>query len=247
MSSEPTNVVVALWQRVQARDWEAAREQLHEDFVCEWPHTGERFRGRDSYIAMNRAHPAPNWSVELLRTTAEGDRVVTEVRVPSDAAVDFCVGVYELREGRIARATEYWVEHLPAAPEWRAPFRAPAVDDAPAAREAPGVPSALETVDRQLRAFNARDLEGYAACYSDDVVVEDAAGGVTFEGIEALRAEFRQIFEQAPELRCEVSQRIVVGEYVVAEERVSGTPEPVHAAVVYHVRGGRIDRMRVIR
>ncbi len=239
--------VERLWSFFQARNWEGARALLHEGFVCEWPQTGEVFRGRDNYIEMNRAHPAPNWRIELLRMTTEKDRVVAEVRVPSDGALDFCVGVYDLRDGRIARATEYWVEHAPAAPEWRAPFREQPLDARASPREAPAMLPAADIVEAQLRAFNGRDVEAYAACYSDDVVVEDAAGNVTLQGIGALRGEFRQLFEQAPELRCEVSQRIAVGEYVIAEERVFGGPEPVHAAVVYHVRGDRIVRMRVIR
>ena len=37
-----------LWERFEARDWGAAAHELQEDFVADWPHTGERIRGRET-------------------------------------------------------------------------------------------------------------------------------------------------------------------------------------------------------
>ena len=75
---------------------------------------------------MNRSHPAPNWRIELRRTIVEGDVVVCEVRVPADDGVSFCAAFYEVRDGRVRRGTEYWVDEDPAAaPEWRAQWREP--------------------------------------------------------------------------------------------------------------------------
>jgi len=56
--SDAVRAVRRLWVSFEARAWEAARAVLADTFVCEWPQTGERFRGRDNYLAMNRAHPA---------------------------------------------------------------------------------------------------------------------------------------------------------------------------------------------
>jgi hypothetical protein len=105
---------------VEERDWDGARATLADDFECVWPHTGERFTSPDAYIAVNRAFP-DNWHVELLRLGVEGDLAVAEVRVPTDdGGSSFCSGWYELRDGLIARATEYWVDADPGAvPEWR--------------------------------------------------------------------------------------------------------------------------------
>jgi hypothetical protein len=57
-------VVRRFWDRVEARDWERAGELLAGDFVSDWPHSAERFRGRDNYIAMNRAYPE-GWRIEV--------------------------------------------------------------------------------------------------------------------------------------------------------------------------------------
>lgn len=89
-----------------------------------WPHTGEVFSGRDAYIAINRAFPTDSWHIELQRVVAQDDLVVAEVRVPSDEGLSLCVGLYELHDGAVARATEYWVDPDPdAVPAWRQNLR----------------------------------------------------------------------------------------------------------------------------
>ena len=39
-------VAEAVWKALGARDWEAAKGLLHDDFVQEWPQSGERIVGR---------------------------------------------------------------------------------------------------------------------------------------------------------------------------------------------------------
>ena len=43
-----------LWKALQARDWETAGGCLHDDFVQEWPQSGERIVGRDKAIAIEQ-------------------------------------------------------------------------------------------------------------------------------------------------------------------------------------------------
>ncbi len=56
---ENAEAVRRLWGLFEARDWEAAARELHADFVAEWPHTGERSRGRDAFIELSRSYPEP--------------------------------------------------------------------------------------------------------------------------------------------------------------------------------------------
>jgi len=118
-----------LWTAFAAHDWEAAAASLAEDFVCEWPQTGERFVGRANFLAMNRNHPAPNWRIDRVEVLPiPPDRAVARVIVPTDLAVDVCLGLYRVDgDGLLLRATEYWTEHrhVPT-PDWRAPWTDPA-------------------------------------------------------------------------------------------------------------------------
>jgi ketosteroid isomerase-like protein len=123
MTEGIVEVVRRFWDAIQARDWELAGEQLHDDVEFVWPNTGEHFAGRDNVIGMNRAYPE-GWTIELQRTIAEGDVVVTEVRVPHETlGVSWAASFFEIRDGRIARAVEYWIDEGEKAPDWRAPFR----------------------------------------------------------------------------------------------------------------------------
>jgi hypothetical protein len=127
--SDAVRAVRRLWVSFEARAWEAAGAVLADTFVCEWPQTGERFRGRDNYLAMNRAHPAPDWHIAITRLVGDPTTAAAEVVVTSDNAVDICLAFYRVRAGLIEDAVEYWTEPgVKETPQWRAEFTERAVD-----------------------------------------------------------------------------------------------------------------------
>lgn len=106
-----------------------------------------------------------------------------------------------------------------------------------------------DAVERQVRAYNARDVEGFVACYAEDVVIEDADGNVLMSGRDDMRESYGRRFAEFPNLRAEVVTRIRVGSYVIDEERVTGGPGgDVHAVAIYRLDSdGSIDRVRFLR
>jgi hypothetical protein len=102
--------------------------------------------------------------------------------------------------------------------------------------------SAEATVQRQLEAYNARDLERFLAEFSDDVrVYRPPSAEPAISGKQAF-AEFyaTQRFNR-PALRAEVLSRMVLGNKVVDHERIRGVrDEPFETVVVYQVVDGRI-------
>ena len=106
-----------------------------------------------------------------------------------------------------------------------------------------------DAVDRQVRAYNERDLDGFVDCYADGVVVEDGEGGVLMSGHDEMRERYGRLFERSPDLHAEILTRIRVGSYVIDEERVTGRPDgDMHVVAVYHLDGeGLIDRVRFLR
>lgn len=50
---EPIEVVEALWERIEARDWAGAGALVAEDAVVEWPVSRERIVGRTNFVAVN--------------------------------------------------------------------------------------------------------------------------------------------------------------------------------------------------
>jgi hypothetical protein len=100
---------------------------------------------------------------------------------------------------------------------------------------------AVAVVERQLAAYNARDLERFAATYSEDVAIYRMPSlEPAIRGHEQLRAVYRQRFA-SPNLHAEILSRIVLGNKVIDHERVTGIREtPLEALAIYDVSGGLI-------
>jgi len=103
---------------------------------------------------------------------------------------------------------------------------------------------ASDVVERQVRAYQAFDLDVFCACYAPDVVIEDADGQVTIAGQAALRERYQAMFAQHP--RAEVVARLAVGSWVADHERVQVGERKLELLVTYHVRDGCIDRVRML-
>ena len=128
----------------------------------------------------------------------------------------------------------------------------PAVASAegPPAASADGAPSAAErVVQAQLDAYNRRDLDAFAATYTQDVRGLDYPDRPLFTGRQELRAIYGALFRSAPALRSTVLRRIAQGNVVIDHEEVTGTPsgETLRAVAIYEVRDGRIASVRIVQ
>lgn len=108
----------------------------------------------------------------------------------------------------------------------------------------------IDPVQHQLEAYNARDVDAFLEAYSPDVRIEDGSGEEILSGLEEMRIFYESLFENSPELRCEVGNRLSVGNWVIDEEEVSGLqaegfPEEVYAAIAYRVNDGTINFVRM--
>jgi SnoaL-like domain len=114
------DLVRHLWELIEGRRWPEAGALLADDLAIDWPHTGEKIRGRDDYIAIN-AHYPEGWRIEILQVVATGEQVAIEVRVPHESlGISYLAAFYVVIEGQIRRGTEYWVdERSQPAPGWR--------------------------------------------------------------------------------------------------------------------------------
>ena len=99
-----------------------------------------------------------------------------------------------------------------------------------------------EPVQRQLEAYNARDLERFVAEYTDDIqVFRPPASEPVLSGKQAFAAHYAKNRFTLPALHAEVVNRIVSGNTVVDHERITGLQEGVVEAIaVYQVSGAHI-------
>ncbi len=104
--------------------------------------------------------------------------------------------------------------------------------------------SAEAVVQRQLDAYNARDLDAFVAQYADDVeLYRPPAAAPALVGRAALRDFYaRERFVHA-DLHADLLHRSVLGATVIDHERIHGVrPAPFEVVVVYQVVGDQIAR-----
>jgi hypothetical protein len=100
----------------------------------------------------------------------------------------------------------------------------------------------VDIVEEQLQAYNARDLERFAATYSDSVrIFRMPATEPAIAGKAALNETYRKRFS-SPGLHADIVGRMVIGNKVIDHERVRGIQDtPVEAVAVYEVEAGLIQ------
>jgi hypothetical protein len=98
---------------------------------------------------------------------------------------------------------------------------------------------------RQLDAYNARDLERFVREYTEDVVVYRMPDpSPVLVGKAALAAHYRDNRFNLPELHAELVKRMVFGNKVIDQEVVRGVPGgPMDAAAIYEVTPGGISKV----
>ena len=116
------------------------------------------------------------------------------------------------------------------------------------------IPETLSTtpefvVQRQLDAFNARDIEALMATYSEDAQQFEHPATLLASGAAQLRERSAVRFQE-PNLHARLIQRIVMGPVVIDHEEVTRTfpegPGRIELVAIYEVRDGTIATARFI-
>ena len=100
-------------------------------------------------------------------------------------------------------------------------------------------------VQRQLDAFNARDIEALLATYAEDAQMFEHPSKLLASGSMAFRERYVARFQE-PNLHAALLSRTVMGNVVVDHDDVSRTfPEGagrIKLLMIYEVQNGRIAR-----
>jgi ketosteroid isomerase-like protein len=112
----------------------------------------------------------------------------------------------------------------------------------------------VRLVGRAIAAINARDIEGYLACCTEDVKLETpmAAVGGVYEGIDGIRRFFADIEEAGPDFRIELdrveevdSKRVLAFMRTSSTGRASGIRLAATQTNVYDLVDGKISHIRI--
>ena len=98
-------------------------------------------------------------------------------------------------------------------------------------------------VQRQLEAYNARDLERFVMEFSPTVAIyRPPAAEPTLSGRAALAEHYATHRFNLPQLHAEILNRMVFGNKVVDHERITGVrAEAFEAVAVYEIVDGLIQ------
>ena len=140
--AEPSGraIVEQFARAIEAKDFAAQAELLADDYVDEMPQSGERARGRDSWLAIATNYPGGVGTIESSRLVGAEDKWLLTptfdiMRIEGSGDVYTYVGtvrysggdiwqmisIVELRDGKIAKTTSWYAAPFEA-PEWRAPY-----------------------------------------------------------------------------------------------------------------------------
>jgi hypothetical protein len=100
-------------------------------------------------------------------------------------------------------------------------------------------------VQRQLDAYNARDIEALLSIYADDAQAFEHPSKLLASGTEELRQRFAARFQE-PNLHATLLKRIVSGSIVIDHEKVARTftegAGELELVMIYEVIQGRIAK-----
>jgi hypothetical protein len=103
----------------------------------------------------------------------------------------------------------------------------------------------VEFAQRQLDAYNDRNLERFAAEYAEDVLVfRPPQPEPVLKGKQALKDHYAKNRFNLPGLHAELLSRMTFGNKVIDHERVHGVSlEPLDGAAVYEVTDAGISKV----
>ena len=80
-----------------------------------------------------------------------------------------------------------------------------------------------QIVMQWLAAYNSHNATEAAALYADDVVNTQMPWSKTVHGREAMHGTYVKIFQAFPDIKVEIENLLVIGDWVVVEWRFGGT------------------------
>ena len=104
-----------------------------------------------------------------------------------------------------------------------------------------------QLVQRQVNAYNARNIDAFTDTYADDVRIYNFPETLSIEGKDQLKERFESIFKNVPNLYCEIKNRIVLGNKIVDREHVRFNNKYSDVIAIYEVTNGKISKVTFIR
>ncbi|NDV43903.1 nuclear transport factor 2 family protein [Flagellimonas sediminis] len=160
-------------------------------------------------------------SVEVIKRIAIGNKIIDEEKAFVDGNQGHQVAIYEVSNGLISSMTFIFSEEV--------------ISDAEA------------VVQKQLDAYNARDIDAFLDTYSENIKLYNFPNQLFSEGKTAMETQYGSFFENTPDLHCTIKNRMVIGNKVIDEESVTVNGSTFSAVAIYEVEKGKIVKVTFLR
>lgn len=100
---------------------------------------------------------------------------------------------------------------------------------------------------KQLEAYNARDIDAFLEPYADDVEIYTFPNTLRTKGKDEMRKSYDTYFKKTPNLHCEIKNRIIQGNTVIDKEFITGVDKPFEAIAIYQIENNKIKRVYFVR
>ncbi|WP_259070389.1 nuclear transport factor 2 family protein [Mucilaginibacter sp. X4EP1] len=102
----------------------------------------------------------------------------------------------------------------------------------------------VAVVQRQVDAYNARDINSFSDTYADSVVFYNFPDKYLGRGKEFIKKGYTDLFLHYPKLHCNIVERIIQGNTVIDKENVIVTDtRHIDAVAIYQVENGKIVKV----
>lgn len=102
-------------------------------------------------------------------------------------------------------------------------------------------------VQKQLDAYNNRDIDAFMATYSDDIKLYTYPNSLMTKDRAEMTATYARLFANTPDLKATIKNRIVLGNKVIDEEHVIMNGQQFKAVAIYEVENGLINKVTFIQ
>ena len=108
--------------------------------------------------------------------------------------------------------------------------------------------SPIDLVERQLKAYNAKNIDAFLEPYADDVELYEFPDKMVSKGKDAMRKDYEGMFKNIANLHCDIVGRIVQGNIIIDKESISGMGKnKFEATAIYHIEKNKIKKVYFIQ
>jgi len=219
----PSDIVNRHIDLFNERDLDAYMACFSEDVTMNNFPNKQQLKGqvamRESYAEFYKN--VPQVSVEVISEMAVGNYVVYEEMDIRGTKKRRQATIFDVADGKIASMT--FIHDFKS-------------------KEDPEV-----IVQKQLDAYNNRDIDGFMATYSEDIKLYSFPEKLNSEGQETMRKSYDGYFKNTPDLHCEIKKRIVIGNKVIDQEYITSNGRNFSAIAIYEVKNGLISKVTFIQ